>query len=104
MNLPDHGLIVASVLFVTGLAGFLARRNMVFMLISAEVMLNSAGLAFISAGARHGQPDGQVMTLFIFTMAAAELAVGLVIVQKLYQRFQTLDTEQFASAHPKSDQ
>ena len=71
----EHGLMVAGVLFALGLVGLLVRRNVVFMLMSVEIMLNAAGLAFIVAGARWGSPDGQVMFLFILTMAAAEVAV-----------------------------
>ena len=51
-------------------------------------MLNAAGLAFVVAGARWGQPDGQVMFLFILAMAAAEVSVGLALVLQLYHRYQ----------------
>ncbi len=67
----EYGLILAGVLFVLGLISVLIRRNIIFMLISVEIMLNAAGLAFIAAGARWGQADGQVMFIFILTMAAA---------------------------------
>jgi NADH-quinone oxidoreductase subunit K len=56
-------------------------------------MLNAAGLAFVVAGARWGQADGQVMFIFILTMAAAEVAVGLALVLELAHRFQTLDMD-----------
>ena len=58
----------------------LVRRNLIFMLMSIEIMLNAAGLAFVAAGARWGQADGQVMFLFMLTMAAAEVAVGLALI------------------------
>jgi NADH-quinone oxidoreductase subunit K len=89
-----HALLLAATLFALGLAGVLARRNLLFMLMSIEVMLNAAGLAFIIAGARWGQPDGQVMFLFILTMAAAEVAVGLALALQLYHHFHTLDVDQ----------
>jgi NADH-quinone oxidoreductase subunit K len=54
-----------------GLTGLLTRRNLVFSLMCIEIMLNASGLAFVAAGARWGQPDGQVMFLFILAMAAA---------------------------------
>lgn len=88
-----HGLIVASVLFSLGLLGVLVRRNIVFILMSIEVMLNAAGLAFVVAGARWGKVDGQIMFLFILTMAAAEVAVGLTLVVQLYHRIGTLDAD-----------
>jgi NADH-quinone oxidoreductase subunit K len=87
----EHGLLLAAVLFLLGLIGVLARRNIVFMLMSLEIMLNSAGLAFVAAGARWGQPDGQIMFLFIVTMAASEVAVGLALVLLLYRRYLSLD-------------
>lgn len=92
MNLAEYALILAAALFAIGLVGVIARRNLLFMLISIEIMLNSAGLAFVAASARLGDPDGQAMVLFMLTMAAAELAVGLVIVQRVQVAFRTLDT------------
>ena len=73
----ESGLICAAILFVLGLVGILVRRNILFILLSIEIMLNAAGLAFIVAGSKWNQPDGQVMYFFILTMAAAEVAVGL---------------------------
>jgi NADH-quinone oxidoreductase subunit K len=89
----EYGLLVAGVLFVLGLIGVLVRRNIIFILMSIEVMLNAAGLAFVVAGARWAQPDGQVMYLFILSMAAAEVAVGLALVLRLYHQFKTLDAD-----------
>ncbi|MEO8592349.1 MAG: NADH-quinone oxidoreductase subunit NuoK [Candidatus Solibacter sp.] len=87
------GFVLAGILFALGLTGILVRRNIIFMLMSIEVMLNAAGLAFIAAGQRWGQPDGQVMFLFILTMAAAEVSVGLALVLELYRQYKTLDTD-----------
>lgn len=89
----EQGLIVAAVLFVLGLAGVLMRRNILFVLLSLEIMLNAAGLAFVVAGYRWGQADGQVMFIFILSMAAAEVSVGLALVLQLYDRFRTLDSQ-----------
>ncbi len=89
----EQGLIVAAVLFVLGLAGVLMRRNILFVLLSIEIMLNAAGLAFVAAGYRWGQADGQIMFIFILSMAAAEVSVGLALVLLLYHRFKTLDTQ-----------
>ena len=93
----EHGLILAAILFVLGLTGVLVRRNIVFLLMSLEIMLNAAGLAFIVAGARWSQPDGQIMFIFVLTMAAAEVAVGLALVLNLYHRFKTLDARSMSS-------
>lgn len=93
-SVPLHqGLLLAGVLFALGLIGLLVRRNVIFMLMSLEIMLNAAGLAFVVAGARWGQADGQIVFLFILTMAAAEVSVGLALVLKIYHRFKTLDSD-----------
>lgn len=95
--MPFHSeavLIVAAVLFVLGLIGVLTRKNIIFILISVEIMLNAAGLAFVAAGTRWGQPDGQVMFLFILAMAAAEVSVGLALVMQAYHQHKTLDVDQ----------
>jgi NADH-quinone oxidoreductase subunit K len=89
----NHGLILAGLLFTLGLIGIVVRRNIFFMLLSVEIMLNAAGLAFIVAGSHWGQPDGQVMFIFILAMAAAEVSVGLGLVLQLSQRFDTLDVD-----------
>jgi NADH-quinone oxidoreductase subunit K len=89
----EHGLLLAAILFALGVVGLLVRRNVLFILMSIEIMLNAAGLAFVVAGSRWGQADGQVMFMFILTMAAAEVAVGLALVLLLYQRFHTLDAD-----------
>jgi NADH-quinone oxidoreductase subunit K len=89
----EHGLILAALLFGLGLIGLLTRRNIIFMLLCVEIMLNAGGLAFIIAGSKWNQADGQVMFLFILTMAAAEVAVGLALVLQLFAQFKTLDSD-----------
>jgi NADH-quinone oxidoreductase subunit K len=89
--LLSHGLLIASALFAIGLIGVLVRRNLLFQLLSIEIMLNAAGLAFVIAGARWGQADGQVLFIFILVMAAAEVAVGLALLLRLSHRYKDLD-------------
>lgn len=89
----DLGLGLAGLLFVLGLVGVLARRNVIFILMSIEIMLNAAGLAFVVAGARWQQADGQVMFFFILAMAAAEVSVGLALVLRLHRQWGTLDAD-----------
>ncbi len=93
----EHGLLLASALFALGLLGFLVRRNLIIMLVCVEIMLNAAGLAFVMAGAHWGQVDGQIMFIFILTMAAAEVAVGLAIILQFHWRYQSLDVDQASS-------
>ena len=89
----EHGLILAAVLFVLGLYAVLVRRNILFMLMGLEIMMNAAALAFVLAGSVWGQPDGQVMFILILTLAAAEASIGLAIVLQFYHRFQHLDVD-----------
>ena len=89
----EYGLSVAGALFLLGLIGVMVRRNILFVLLSIEVMLNAAGLAFVVAGSRWGEADGQIMFIFILTMAAAEVSVGLALVIRLYHLFKSLDTD-----------
>ena len=89
----EHVLIVAGLLFTCGLAGLVLRRNLLFMLMSLEVMLNAAALAFVAAGARWEQADGEVMFLLILTVAAAEVAVGLGLLLQVQRRYHTLDMD-----------
>ena len=89
----SYGLILAGILFVLGLAGLLMRRNLLFILVSIEIMLNGAGVAFVAAGSRWGQPDGQIMFLFILAAAAAEVSVGLALLLRFFRQRNTLDTD-----------
>ena len=88
-----HVLILAALLFSFGLMGLMLRRNIIFMLMSLEVMLNAAALAFVAAGANWAQPDGQIVFLIILSVAAAEVAVGLGLVLQIQRRFKTLDMD-----------
>jgi NADH-quinone oxidoreductase subunit K len=93
MTLLRDGFLLAGILFALGLIGVLVRRNVIFVLMSIEVMLNAAGLAFVVAGAQWGQPDGQVVFLFILAMAAAEVCVGLALVIQVYHVYKSLDVD-----------
>lgn len=86
-----ESLLLASTLFLIGMLGLLIRRNMLYLLMSVEIMLNAAGLAFIVAGAYWGQPDGQVMFIFILAMAAAEVSVGLALILQMHRLTDTVD-------------
>jgi NADH-quinone oxidoreductase subunit K len=95
----QYGLILAGILFTLGLIGVLVRRNIIFVLLSIEIMLNASGLAFVVAGSKWGQADGQIMFIFILTMAAAEVSVGLALVIQLYHRIKTLDADSANRMH-----
>jgi NADH-quinone oxidoreductase subunit K len=89
----QFSLLLAGILFSLGLLGVLVRRNLLYVLMSIEIMINAAALAFVAAGSRWGQPDGQVMFLMVLTLAAAETCVGLAMLLQLHRRFRTLDTD-----------
>ena len=91
-----HALGVCAALFALGLAGLLVRRGLLFSLMCLEIMLNAAGLAFVAAGSRWAQADGQVMFLLVLTLAAAEVAVGLALLLQIHLRFSTLDPDAVA--------
>lgn len=86
-------ILFAGILFLIGLIGLLVRRNMIYMLMSIEIMFNSAGLVFIIAGTRWKQPDGQVMFIFILAVTAVEVAIGLALLLQVYHHYKTLDAD-----------
>ena len=88
----SYGLALGAVLFALGVAGVLMRRNLLFVLMSLEIMLNGAGVTFVAAGTRWGQPDGQVMFLFILAAAAAEVSVGLALLLRFFHQNDTVDS------------
>jgi NADH-quinone oxidoreductase subunit K len=92
----ESGLILSGVLFIIGLTGVMIRRNIIFMLLSIEIMLNASGIAFVFAGSSHADPGGQIMFLFILAVAAAEVAIGLALIILIYQKFKTLDIDEIS--------
>lgn len=96
MNSPvpiHHALVLAAVIFVIGGAGVMIRRNLVYMLMSIEIMLGAAAVAFIAAGSRWHQPDGQSFYIFILVTAAAEVAVGLSLLLRISHYWKTVDMD-----------
>ena len=89
----EHLLVLAAALFLIGLTGVLVRRNILFLLMSLEIMMNACGLAFVVAGARWAEADGQIMYMFVLALAAAEVAVGLGLVLQLERRYRHLDID-----------
>lgn len=86
-------MLLAALLFALGITGVIIRKNIIFMLLSVEVMLNAASLAFIAAGAKWAQPDGQVMFIFILAMAAAEVSIGLALILQVYHQHKSMDID-----------
>jgi len=86
-----HVLLLAGILFVLGLVCAVARRNLVMVLLGVEIMLNAAGIAFVGAAIRWQQLEGQIFVLFIMTIAAAEVSVGLALIVRAYRRTGSID-------------
>ena len=90
IHLEDY-LIVGAILFSLGMIGFLARRNMIIMFLSAEMMLQGVALNLVAFSHYRGNLGGQVLTLFIVTVAACEAAIALALILMLYRRGKSLD-------------
>lgn len=90
---PGDVYAVAALLFGLGVAGFLRQRNAILVLMSVELMLNSANLVFLAGARARGGVDGAMLPLFVIVVAAAEAAVGLALILALFRRRRTLDIE-----------
>ncbi len=91
-----HALLLSLVLFALGTLGVFLRRNVITVLMSIELMLNGANLAFVAFSRAAGTLDGQVLVFFVLVVAAAEAAVGLAIVIALNRHKDTLDVDAFS--------
>jgi NADH-quinone oxidoreductase subunit K len=85
----QHVIIIAGILFTTGVVGVLFRRNAIIVFMSIEIMLNAVNLAFVAFSRYHGLADGQVFVFFIIALAGAEVAVGLAIIIAVYRNLRT---------------
>ncbi|MFN8291345.1 MAG: NADH-quinone oxidoreductase subunit NuoK [Chitinophagaceae bacterium] len=89
----EHILFISAALFFTGVYGFFTRRNLITMLMSIELILNSVNLNFIAFNKYlwHGKMDGLFFTVFIIAIAAAEAAVAIAIIINLYRSHRSID-------------
>jgi NADH-quinone oxidoreductase subunit K len=92
-----HYLIVSAILFAIGTAGVFLRRNLITILLSIEIMLNAVNLSFVAFGRQLGSYDGQIITFFVITVAAAEAAIGLAVIIALYRHRESLNPDAFTS-------
>ena len=93
----SHYLVVSALLFAIGTAGVFLRRNVITLLLSIEIMLNAVNLSFVAFGRQFGSYDGQIITFFVITVAAAEAAVGLAVIIALYRHRESLNPDAFTS-------
>jgi len=103
MTSPDDYLVVGAVLFALGAVGFLTRRNLILMMLSAELMLHGVSLNFVSFSARHASYEGQAFTVFILTVAACEAGLALALILALYRRRKSLDVNVWSSLGESTD-
>lgn len=87
----ENQLIVGAALFVLGMIGFLTRRNLILIMLSAELMLHGVSVNLTAFSRYHGNPQGQVFTIFVLTIAACEAGLALSLILSLYQRRKSLD-------------
>src|SRR5262245_3597263 len=90
-------LVLSAVLFSIGTAGVFMRRNLITILLSIEIMLNAVNLSFVAFGRAAGDLDGQIITFFVMTVAAAEAAVGLALVIALFRHKESLNPDAFTT-------
>lgn len=93
----NHFLALAAVVFVTGMAGFVVRRNAIVMLMCIELMLSAVNIVFAAFSRHHGDAGGHVFVLMNFAVAAAEAAIGLAILVEIYRRRRTVDVDELKS-------
>jgi NADH-quinone oxidoreductase subunit K len=93
----SYYLILSATLFAIGTAGVFMRRNLITILLSIEIMLNAVNLSFVAFGRAAGDLDGQIITFFVMTVAAAEAAVGLALVIALFRHKESLNPDAFTS-------
>jgi len=98
-------MLAALALLAIGLVGLISRRTLVGMLISVELMLNGAGLSVVAAAKLTPASDslGQLATIFIMGLAAAEATLVLALMVVVYRRFDTVATEALATLHDSLD-
>ncbi len=90
--IPLHSyLVVGAILFVLGMIGFLTRRNLIILFLSAEMMLQGVAINLVAFARYRGNLHGQTFVLFILTVAACEAAVALALILMLYRQRRTLD-------------
>lgn len=87
----ESQLIVGAILFALGMIGFLTRRNLILIVLSTELMLHGVSLNLTAFSQYHGNPQGQVFTIFVLTIAACEAGLSLSLILTLYQRRKSLD-------------
>ena len=93
----SYYVLLSAVLFTTGAAGVLVRRNPLIIFMSVELMLNAANLAFVAFASMHNSLDGQIFVFFVMTVAAAEVAVGLALIVQFFKSRHSINVDEMNS-------
>ena len=94
---PSLYIILSLILFLIGMLGILLRRNLLVLFMCIELMLNSVNLALITFSRIHQNLDGQILTFFVITVAAAEATVGLAIILLVYRNRKVVEIDELNS-------
>lgn len=97
MTPVSYYLALSAVLFVTGILGFLLRRNALVIFMSLELMFNAANLAFVTFARMYGGLTGQLVVFFVMTVAAAEVAIGLALMVEIFRTKRSIDMDELNS-------
>jgi NADH-quinone oxidoreductase subunit K len=90
----NHFVALSAVLFIIGVIGVLIRRNAILIFMSVELMLNAANLALVAFSRQFDQLDGQIISFFVMTVAAAEVAVGLALIVTIFKTKHSIDVDE----------
>jgi NADH-quinone oxidoreductase subunit K len=93
----SYYLALSGILFAIGTAGVFLRKNLITVMLSIEIMLNAVNLTFVAVGRYWETVDGQIITFFVMTVAAAEAAVGLALVIALFRHRETLSPDAYTT-------
>lgn len=95
----NYYVLLSAILFTIGALGVLTRRNVMVIFMSVELMLNSANLALVAFSRQWASVDGQIMTFFVITVAAAEVAVGLALLVGIFRTKRTTNVDDVSAMH-----
>jgi NADH-quinone oxidoreductase subunit K len=90
----NHYVALSALLFLIGVVGVLIRRNAILIFMSVELMLNAANLAFVAFARHFDHLDGQIISFFVMTVAAAEVAVGLALIVTIFKTKRSIDVDE----------
>lgn len=95
ISLPELGIYFSLLIFIVGFLGLMCRKTILFMMLSVEIMLNAANLAFVSASVLTKTIDGQVAMFFVMAVAACEAGIGLALIISMYRKRSTVEIDDF---------